>query len=336
MEVDNSYNSENTLSNEPTNNNKEEVLNTTEKVENLTDDFITILKGKFLSTESNIYGIFLFEYYERTNILQRVELQLSNYSIFYQNCNETTSIPDYLKIVVDIRESISSHRALYIRMKSYIQKNLSFNGLKIDKPDGVMDMKLEVDKVIKRALMEKKINIMCFVERMPFHEYCRLIEENNTKPVKKKHKGIFDIDPNYKLINCYPVVAPVEGVPIFSIKENDTIFVKITKKDLPFFQIDHNSEQNDLVVKGTISKVEFHGGSCSILLYFKDNIYGKLIETENIKLKIASRDTSIDTVNPNPNLVNNYSNVSNYNPFVYGLIILLLLLMLTAFYLFFT
>ena len=147
---------------------------------------------------------------------------------------------------------------------------------------------------IGRVILDKSITIQVnseFVLQKDINDSITIEDKPKEQAFFNSHRDdFFDINDG-ALLSCAPVVAPVHGTPIFNLRVNDQIMVKILKsnvyeeklKDL-FDLITSNGES--LYVPGKVVKIRREDSEYSILVKIEDKVFGKIFETEQIKFKV--------------------------------------------------
>jgi hypothetical protein len=161
-----------------------------------------------------------------------------------------------------------------------------------------------------RVLYDKELELMIGTEFVLQHEIdSHYAEKSKIADAEKKDldenvaavDDFFSPDPDRIYIDSSPMVAPVSGIPIFNLRAGMEIMVKINnttsignKYNTYFNLIDEDGKISP--IRSTVEKLKTDSEGHKILVHIKDNIYGKIIETEQVKVKLhqEAEDIQID------------------------------------------
>lgn len=252
-----------------------------------------ILKGRFKAVETNTYGLFILFFNDETGTVESQMAIASHYSSLYDN---DPHLPWYM-----IEENI-----INLRWKGDIAVNISLdlqNFLEItlerDRGTELFSLIKNNDEarieslllaVLIKPLSDRNIHLET-VSELVTKQSMNLIREERNKPKQKEPNApqsalMKELSP----INVELVLAPVSGIPIYELQIGDKIMVKLT---------DRTTKGNyyiDLLgarVEGTlipvpaevIDKERGEENEYTILCKLGDDVYGKAVETEQVKLK---------------------------------------------------
>jgi hypothetical protein len=111
----------------------------------------------------------------------------------------------------------------------------------------------------------------------------------------------FDVEEGAVVLDVDLILAPVSGIPIYELAPGDKIMIKInpsTNRGRYFIDLLNAMHENEVVpVPGTVNEVKLNKfNEYTILVKIGEGIYGKAIETEQVKLKrfdpVADRKSS--------------------------------------------
>ena len=157
-------------------------------------------------------------------------------------------------------------------------------------------MHSEVEMIDKEAF-EEYMNLQIFTSNNKINaqedgedevnvQSLSLHKEND--PVGNKNESIFDLEEGNVLLDCYPLLAPISGVPVFELRINDQIMVKVTddpNNKQVISEIESHRDGEPIPIRATVKKVQIKEKIFYILVHIKDHFYGRIIEAEQVKIK---------------------------------------------------
>jgi len=150
--------------------------------------------------------------------------------------------------------------------------------------------------LISQVLHEKNIRIESIIQEISAKEYIDVLK-TRSKPVEtvlQPSSTDSKKTDDFVILKVKPVLAPVTGKPVYMLKLDDTIMVKILPD--PANQEEYTeifkSKENGVIrsIPAGVIDIKYGSGKnnpCEILVKIDDNIFGKIVEDErHIKLKI--------------------------------------------------
>ncbi len=278
------------------------------------DNYLIILKYSFASDEANAYGVAYVLLNSKTHGAQYQQVATSPYSSILTNTYLEDSWSNFINYVKNEAQKSSTQqqqleKKILIASKSGFEtseileiKNLILKG----KKEKITEL---VKSILLSILFDRNIVIKLHLETVKesdVDEYFnkeenKKEEEEPTENQKKNkisttsikpHKDFSNLPQNSTLLECYPVLAPITGKPIFDIKVGDEIMVKIFndakgQKYNAMLKL-KGKEGNTLSILATVIEIKIQDQAYLLLVQIKDSLYGKISESEQVKLKMNS------------------------------------------------
>ncbi|HBE03144.1 MAG TPA: hypothetical protein DC049_11820 [Spirochaetia bacterium] len=265
------------------------------------DNTYLYIKGIIDSGGSNNYGLFIIKINKKTAELDSANSIISRFAQFIEgyNCTdpwhkfEDTIINKRFKgdYQINITNDINSAFIKEVN-KSIIASALS----EADSGDSKIIFEY-LHPLLSRLLLDKAFKLAVRYEEINEAEILLHYKEKKQQEAQQKKpsgsaagEDIFSIQ-NGVLTGVNLVLAPVSGVPIFSLKAGDEIMVRVDEstekgKQLSHLYGKHDSEGRARPIKARIEKIIQSGKSeWKILTLLHDGVYGKTIESEQVKVK---------------------------------------------------
>ena len=200
---------------------------------------------------------------------------LTNYSIAYENLIEEILKAQRQKQLSNIGDIL----------KPYFSRVMFDKGILIE---------VNTELVLKQDIDDSNLR----EENKPHHEF-------SSSPNLGTHGDDFFNVSNGTLFSCAPVVAPVNGTPIFNLRVGDQIMVKLLKSNAYEEKLKNlfkiiTSNSDSPYVPAKIVKIRKEENEYSILVKIENKVFGKIFETEQIKIK-TQQNKDTDNFNDNSN-----------------------------------
>jgi hypothetical protein len=258
------------------------------------EDNFVILKGRFKAVDTNTYGLFIIFFNEYTGTLNKLMAIASHYSSIH---DIDPHLPWYM-----IEENITD-----LRWKGDIAVNISIDlqnymesGLDRDRGSELFSFiknndESRIDSLLQALLIKPLGDRNLQIEAVSEHvskESMKNIRKEREKPrakePSKKPSAAAAHEP--EAVDVDLVLAPVSGIPIYELHVGDVIMVKLIDRttrnryyiDLLGARVDGN------IIPVPAEVIEINKGKDAeyvILCKLKENIIGKAVETEQVKLK---------------------------------------------------
>jgi len=292
----------------------------TSDMENLTEDNILVVKGRFKSAPLNLFGQF-FIMMSNTKQIDKYDIVVTSYSDSY-DMEPHTSWDQYEEYIADTKWKGQFNNSMTISLS---------NQLKSLADDTVMTEELynqiynyDYDKmevilydVINRIIHEKNLLLETSIQEVTPGELQKTKEERN-KPKEEENEAAPKVENESIILQVKPILAPVKGKPIYELKLGDRIMIKIQENsDKARYFIDYFDLRQDGKIMPTAGEViDIKAGKerkdpIEILTKIDKGIYGRILEDEKqVKLKIYDPNEDNKAVAPGKKVSSNSQSTS--------------------------
>jgi hypothetical protein len=258
------------------------------------DENYLILKGRFKAAETNTYGLFIIFFSDYTGTLNNLMAIASHYSSLH---DIDPHLPWYM-----IEENITD-----LRWKGDIAVNISIDlqnymesGLERDRGSELFSCIKNNDEIRLDSLLQALLIKPLGDRDIHIETVSELITKESMENIRKERdkpraKESFEKKPSTAAhesanVDVDLVLAPVSGIPIYELHVGDKIMVKLIDKttrnryyiDLLGARVDGNI----IPIPAEVIDIKKNDGSEYVILCkLEDNIIGKAVETEQVKLK---------------------------------------------------
>ncbi|HNX22736.1 MAG TPA: DUF4899 domain-containing protein [Spirochaetota bacterium] len=257
---------------------------------------ILIVKGRFKSTSMNLYGLFLLSF-NAMKKLDSHQVIVSSYSDMYE-LDPNTPWHKFEEYIVDRKWKGNFNNSMTASIME------AFNKIS----DDVRNMKILYDNVynydydqmdlilydlINRIIHDKNLVMESLIQEISLQEL-QSVKEDRSKPQNQDDEGAQKKDNHSVILQVKPVLAPLNGKPIYELRIGDKIMVKIIPtSNKENYYIDLYNLKDDRGIKtipATVIDIKSSAGKnnpIEILAELMPGVYGLCIEDEKlIKLKI--------------------------------------------------
>lgn len=268
------------------------------------------IKVKFFAQTTRLYGIAVILVGEDDSYIEEAMLNLSTFSVAYNKIHRESSFEDFYKLTSDSKETLHSHQKNYFRIKNALEKELTLRD-KLSKRRGkskdIAEVEEDIKEIIRRSISDKKIVIFAAFEEITSEALSEMQEDRQKKHDEEIQKRVeeeqseesqddavdfFWVDEGIALVDCAPMVAPVGGVPITELKEDDRILVIYgirsevydKKPDEPKGVLSNAPPKRD-IRECSVVRSGVEDGLFKLLVKFDEKLYGKIEEAESVKIK---------------------------------------------------
>jgi hypothetical protein len=255
-----------------------------------------ILKGKVKAVETSTYGLFMVFFNEVQRTVEKLIAVASHYSSLYEI---DTHLPWYtleeylanLKWKGDIAVNISIDLQNYLENSLDMDRGKELFSLVMNNESTKIESLLQA--ILIRPFSDRYLQIETDSEIVSKKEMEAIKQQRNRIRLKKEKPQPAPIQFSVKgadIIDVDLVLAPVSGIPIQELSIGERIMVKISSSStLGDYYIDSfgaRIEGNIIPVAAQVVDIK-RGGEKEyyILCKLGENVYGKAIESEPIKLK---------------------------------------------------
>jgi len=270
---------------------------------------ILIVKGRFKSTSTNLYGLFLLTF----NTMKRLDnhhVIVSSYSDMYDlepgtpwhkfeeyivdrkwkgnfNNSMTASIMDAFSSIAD---DVKSIKTLYDNVYNYDYDQ----------------MDLILYDLINRLIHDKNLVMETLIQEISIQEL-QSVKDDRSKPKSQiNEEGTDQVkkESNSTILQVKPVLAPLNGKPIYELRIGDKIMVKIvpsSSKEQYYIDLYNLKEDKGIkVIPASVIDIKSSAGKnnpIELLTEIMPGVYGLFTEDEKlVKLKMydPKTDSAVD------------------------------------------
>ena len=266
------------------------------------------VKVKFFAQTHRLYGIVLILMGEDNSFIENLLVNLSSYSIFYNQVHQDSSFQDFYRITLDTKETLHSHKKNFFRIKKQIEDNFflmektTSKGVRIKDISEIED---EIGITLRKSVNDKRIVVFASLEQLDSAVYAGAKLETERELVSEQKEeeeaaptgliddesNFFSIPPEGVLINCAPVIAPIGGTPINSLREGDKIQILFGVSSSDYVKSDFKSGKDESknydIREATVVRRTFEDKLEKILVSIDETTYGKIEESESFNIKLV-------------------------------------------------
>ncbi len=253
-----------------------------------------ILKSKFKAIDTNTYGLFMIFLNEDMRMVENLIAVASHYSSIY---DMDPSLPWFtleeslinLKWKGDIAVNITVDLQNYL--ESSLDRDRGNELYSLIKNNDYMKIESLLIAILMKPLTDRNIELEIVSETISREEMRLKRAERNKPKTTKKAEPQKELSKNAeKAIDVELILAPVSGIPVYELILGDKIMVKISDKSVKGrYYIDllgTKVDGNIIPVPAEVTEIKRNEKNEYFILCMIDkDIYGKAIETEQVKLK---------------------------------------------------
>ena len=271
-----------------------------------TDSLYTIIKGRFKAIDTNTFGLILIFINNNLKVAENISVIASHFSSLYET-DPKGSWADMEERIFSLKWKGEFATSISRDIQSYIESTLKDDRTEemynFIKQNAVSKIENTFFSMLMKPLGEKNIHIELSWEKVSGEEIQQAKEarENReaeeTGPQEEVQSSEdaalseeFNLEEGSVVLDVNLILAPVSGIPIFELKKGDRIMVKIdasTNKGKYFIDLLNATHDGDVVpIPAQVYGVKVNKfNEFSIVLKIGEGIFGKVIETEPVKLK---------------------------------------------------
>ena len=259
------------------------------------EDYYSILKGRFKAGNTNTYGLFVVYLHEREQKVKNLIVIASHYSSLFDN-DPRTPWHEFEDIVVSMKWRGDITQNLTQDLQNYLESSLEldrgFELLQYIKNLQQVKMEALLESILMKPLSDHNIIIETDSEYVSRYTIDTVREERDSRRRASSRSGqTADAGTRKEVIEVELVLAPVSGTPLLELKTGDVIMVKIIEKstrgnyyiDLLGIRVDGDIIQTPAEVVD-VSKGK--DGSYTVLCKLEEDLLGRAVETEQVKIKM--------------------------------------------------
>ena len=265
------------------------------EIDDRQNELITILKARFKAVETNTYGLLIIFFNDEKREVESLVAIASHYSSLF---DIDPHLPWYSfeENIINTKWKGDISLNITIDLQNYIESSLDRDRghelLMLIKNNDQLKIESLLQAILMKPLADRNIIIETVSETITKESMNNVrIERNKLKTDKKSE--ISSIESKIKsgnIINVELMLAPVSGIPIYELKKGDKIMVRIAntgvKEKYYIEQFGVKVDNNILPLPAEVVDITKNDkGEYIILVKLEKSVYGKAIETEQVKLK---------------------------------------------------
>jgi hypothetical protein len=273
----------------------------------MTHSYIAV-KGKIVDFQKRIFGLFVAT--TRTmgnNNEKKFEVTaVCGKSSFISNYDISTM---YVEQTIDLMKELflrgEANKTDSLKLENILSKNSELF-FKITQQNSLQQT-LETTLTSRlNILFESQLKVTLALENLSedftFHntikESCALLEEEQNGVIRKEFKIPYGVD----IIQCIPILAPINGVVAKDLAKGDYICCYPSEEILQNKYVStnygfYNEELNEFEkLTGQILEIKNNSKQLWVLMKLKENLVGTLEVEEGLKIEVPSDDENFDDI----------------------------------------
>jgi len=271
------------------------------------DSQYSIIKGRFKAIDTNTFGLILIFINNNLKVAENISVIASHFSSLYET-DPKGSWSDLEERIFSLKWKGEFATSVSRDIQTYIESTLRDDRAEemymFLKQNAVSKIENTIFSLLMKPLGEKNIHIEVSWEKVSGEEIQQAKEARESRDAEREDvqedveqssedtalSEEFNLEEGSVLLDVNLILAPVSGIPIFELKRGDRIMVKIdgsTNKGKYFIDLLNATHEGDVVpIPAQVHGVKVNKfNEFSILLKIGEGIFGKVIETEPVKLK---------------------------------------------------
>jgi hypothetical protein len=268
----------------------------------------TIVKSRFKAIDTNTFGLILIFLNNNLRVAENITVIASHFSSLYET-DPKGSWSDMEERIFNLKWkgefATSISRDIQTYMEGTLKEERAEELYNFLKANAVAKIENVFFALLMKPLGEKNIHIEVSWEKVTSEE---IQQAKEARENREAAEGLgtqetvatvtadtalaeeFQLEEGSVVLDINLILAPVSGIPIFELKRGDRIMVKIdpsTNKGKYFIDLLNAVHDGDIVpIPSVVHAVKVNKfNEFSILVKIGEGIFGKVVETEPVKLK---------------------------------------------------
>jgi hypothetical protein len=256
--------------------------------------YTVILKGKFKGLDTNSFGLFIIFLNEELRMVENLIAVVSHFSSLY-DVDPTQSWYTLEEKLINLKWKGDISINITVDLQNYLESALDRDRgnelYQLAKNNDITRMESLLQAILMKPLNDRNVQVETNSEYVSNEEMSSRRAERN-KPVTKDESTVTEepVGEIKDAIDVDLVLAPVSGIPVYELTKGDKIMIKINDKlpkgkyyiDLLGARVDGNV----IPLPAEVTEIRKNEkNEYSILCRIDKNIYGRAVETEQVKLK---------------------------------------------------
>ncbi len=269
----------------------------------LEDSNFVIIKGRFKSSELNLYGLFLI-IYNNTGAVDSSNIVVSTFSNIY-NLEPHNNWDRYEESILDLKWKGNHNASLTSSLMDQLKGISTDSKLRADLHTSASaydydNVEIILSDLIYRIVHDKNLQIEIGIQEVSKEEFrsFREKEKKSDASAAEQKKG-HNVEDGSVMLPLQPILAPVKGKPLYELKIGDKIVAKIiANSDRENYFIDLlDLRVEDRVRPVPCEVIDIKANSredpIEILTQIGPGIYGRILEDER-QVKLRMYDPGVD------------------------------------------
>jgi hypothetical protein len=261
------------------------------------------LKARFKAVKSNAFGFLMVFMDNELHTPESIVVLVSHYgSMFEIDPKQSWSIIEErmneLKLKGEFAASIS--RDAQTSIENLIGGMRPDELIALTNSDAKTKTEHLLSVTLAKPLTDKNVTIETSIENVTKEQMDTVKKERQVRSSEKAaadapeapspEDKLFNVEEGAVILGVNLVLSPVSGIPIFELKPGEKIMVKIdpaSKRGSYFIEILGAKRDNDILpVPATVNEIRVGKANENIILVkIGEGIYGRVSETEKVKIK---------------------------------------------------
>ena len=263
---------------------------------------VLFLKGRFKSSLSNLYGLFLIEFSPDGKIASH-NFVVSTFSTLF-NLEPHESWTKYQELILGMRWKGNCNASVTAALSAQMTKLQQDEMLTRQLYGGVADYDYKsaenfIFDILYRMVQDKNVVLETGIEEITTQELAELKKQQPEQPEEQTDPAPdSNLGTGAFVIPVGPILAPVKGRPLYELKIGDKMMIRIMpSSERANAYIEKNKLRSENYIKpipATVIdiKAENKNSPVEILTKIDENLYGKIVEEERqVKLRMYDPQT---------------------------------------------
>jgi hypothetical protein len=256
--------------------------------------YTVILKGRFKGLDTNCFGLFIIFLNEELRMVENLIAVVSHFSSLFDT-DPVTPWDRLEENLINLKWKGDISVNITIDLQNYLESALDRDRgnelYQLVKNNDIMRTESLLQAILMKPLNDRNVQIETHSEYVSNAEMSSRRAERNKSKQKKDTATAEESDEKLKnAIEVDLVLAPVSGIPVYELAKGDKIMIKINDKfPKGKYYIDllgARVEGSIIPVPAEVTNIKKNEqNEYSILCRIKKDIYGRAVETEQVKLK---------------------------------------------------
>lgn len=264
-----------------------------------------ILKARFKATESNTFGLMIIFFSLSQKMIDNVLVAASHFSSIYET-PPATSWADFEEKITQLKWkgdiSTNTSHDLQLLLTNTIKQDIAEELIEAINHGQKNKIEHTITNILIKGLIDKSVIFEYHTERISHKDIINVKDERarrekeereakQREEIRQQESEKFQVEEGAVVLPVNLILAPVSGIPIYEVKAGDLIMVRLdgsTERGNYFIDLlNARTQEGEITpVKGTVKEVSMNAlGEFELLIEIGPGIYGKTLESEQVKIK---------------------------------------------------